>query len=283
MTKPVNMNELEDELLQRAFDADEDTPIPEDYVLDEIHERSIDFLKAVDKERKLMEMKSGKAFVKNENVKGIDIVYSLNVDNNSKFAENYERLGINRNWINEIIREFKIQLRNSSKDSQNTNNGVKKMNFDEIINKYKLHKENLMQCGGTFSSSRMSFPNDQINSELSAIITNKICIRLLLHFEKLFNSVVVNGSSSDEDKTEKDSNYSYIIMLWIYSLLLMLKTPLVDDDNSALYSLNKNIYKYLNKYRNTGNSSSVSYTPLKIIHVIISEVFSQKILLRSIN
>ena len=61
----------------------------------------------------------------------------------------------------------------------------------------------------------------------------------------------------------------YIVTLWIYYLLIMLQTPLIDEDNSVLFSLNKNIVKHPNF------EESIH---MKIIHVILSEIFSQKLI-----
>ena len=95
-------NDLEDELLQRAFDVDEELPLPEDYVLDEINSKSVEFLKNVDKERKLLSSNNQNSII----VDYMDIEFSLNVDNTSNFKENYKRLKIPQRWIDGIKIEF---------------------------------------------------------------------------------------------------------------------------------------------------------------------------------
>lgn len=227
--------EIEDDLLQRAFDPDEELPLPEDYMLDEINYKSVQFLKKVEKEREKIERK-----------KEIDIEYSLNVDNQSKFTENYLKLNISMMWINAIKKEFN-QLKSLLKKKAESLNSHKSMNAGDIINSYKLQKENVKY---------IEIPNDSIINTLLPQMTNKICFKLISHFEKLF-------------LLHETSNF-YAISMWIYFLLVLIKTPIVDEDNSVLYSLNKNIVRYL-------KDSNEELVHLKIIHVLISEIFYQKI------
>ena len=57
---------------------------------------------------------------------------------------------------------------------------------------------------------------------------------------------------------------------YLYLFLILLNKPLVDTDNSILYDLNKKIYFHIKKTKNENIT-------LKIIFIIIMEIFKQKI------
>jgi hypothetical protein len=238
-------NDIEDELVQRAFDIDEDLPLPQDYILDEINDSSVEFLKKVEKERNLLDNKH--SYVN----KRIELEFSLNVNNNINFQKNYEIFNISNNWIKTIKEEFRFLAELISTDYPKRE---KKYNTKEIISKYKLN-----------SLHEIPIPSDIIKSDLSEYLNNKVCIGLISHFEKLLRNCNVE--------------FYYILMLWVYYLTTCLQTPLVDDDNSTLYNLNKNILKKLKLETNANPDFANGIISLKIIHVIISEEFGQKVVI----
>lgn len=238
-------NDIEDELVQRAFDVDEDLPLPQDYILDEINDRSVEFLKKVEKERNLLHIKH--SYVN----KTIELEFSLNVNNNISFQKNYEILNISNDWIKVVKEEFRFLVDLISTEYPKRE---KKYSAKEIISKYKLN-----------NIHEISIPSDIIKSELSQYLNNKINISLLKHFEKLLHHCT--------------SEFYYNLMLWIYYLTTCLQTPLVDDDNSILYTLNKNILKKLKSETNEDPNFTNGIVSLKIIHIIISEEFGQKVFL----
>ena len=65
--------------MERAFDVDEELPLPEDYILDEINDQSVEYLKKVDQQRQALEHKH--SHKKNS----IEIEYNLNVNNYNQF------------------------------------------------------------------------------------------------------------------------------------------------------------------------------------------------------
>lgn len=251
-------NEIEDELIQRAFDVDEDMPLPEDYILDEINDQSVEFLKRVEQERRNLELN----YAKNNNK---DIEYSLNVDNNSKFTENYKFLKISEGWIKNIKNEFEYLQETIRSVQENNKDSKQNLNLQEILNKYKLN-----------SFKDLHLPSDIVLEDLTPSLTNKICIKLITHLKKL---LFTNADKQVfTDNTDNSNNSIYHCNLWIYYILASLKTPLVDDDNSVLYSLNKEISKILHCHQNFNENENIS---LKVNHVIISEIFYQKVVYRS--
>ncbi len=243
-------NEIEEDILERAFDVDEEMPLPEDYILDEINDKAVEYLRRVGKERDTIEQKHSVSKTL------IDFEYSLNVNNTNQFESLYEKLGIKKEWIQQVKDEFEtLQLQIKESNSHQKNDI---MNFDQVLNKYKLHRDQLP----------FAIPNDFVVSELAPIITNRLCIKIISHFNRMF----LEFHTSGKEKIKS-------IFLWIYLTLAMLKTPLVDDDSSLLYELNKNI---LNKgLKHDGvicTQESEENISFKIVFIIISEIFGQKVI-----
>jgi hypothetical protein len=71
----------EDELLQLAFNINEELSLPEEYQLDELNDQSVNFMKKVRHETELLELKN--RFNKSER----EIEYNLNVNNNITFED----------------------------------------------------------------------------------------------------------------------------------------------------------------------------------------------------
>jgi hypothetical protein len=249
-----NYNELEEEVMERAFDADEETPLPEDYILDEINDQSIDYLKKVSKQREILDNK----FEKNTQ---IEFEFNTNVNNLSDFENLYTQLHINNSFILKVKEEFNFtcwSLQDLLNQSMQNKHTKLILNYDQILNKYKLHKDQLP----------FSIPYDYLVIDLVGCLTNKISIKLISHFNKLF--LEFHKSHTDYVKN---------ILVWVYFILTMLKTPLVDDDNSVLYEFNKNIlYKYLTHGDVICLQENEDISSCKIIFVILSEIFGQKVL-----
>jgi hypothetical protein len=215
----------DDDLLPVAFDIEENFKLPNNYVYDEMHEESILFLKRVKEE--------GNIFKTNKSVKQIE--YSIGVDNQNIFKDNYKQMGITDKWIKQILNEYD-RLKNSLDALRNHNKILLTSNI--IASQYKLYKEN----------KYIQLPDKECINYLSTNMTNKLGISLL----KILSSIY-------------EANSDYNTSLWIYYLLHMLNTPLIDEDNSILYKLNKVLIK-----KNTNES--------KILHVIISEIFKQRLI-----
>jgi len=249
-------NDIEEEMIERAFDADEDLPMPEDYIMDDINDRSIDYLKSVQKQRSSIE---SKFYNKNTN---IEYEFSLNVDNNYQFDEQYEKLNLSKSFVKSVNDEFlELQIYIQDNFDSSANLGIK-FSFEEILNKYHLNKDSINQA---------EIPNDSVLLSLSPVLTNKLCIKLIAHFDKLmFTIKAVN------------QNKANIILLWIYFILIKLKTPLIDEDNSVLYNLNKHILGSLQHEGVICTQESDSSTYSKIIFSIISEIFGQKIMRKTL-
>lgn len=234
-----------DEMLPVAFDENEEINLPEEYEIDEINEKSLEFLKKVKVESKNLELKNSK-------FKSIEWEFSLNVNNNIIFQDINEKLSIDKEWIIEIKKEFfHIQTDLLKYKKQNQKNAAMFKNVGDLIQSYNLYYENI---------KNFCIPDENILQELGPKLTNKICIRLISHFNKVLSQV-----SENEDK----------IFYWLYYILAMLQLPLVDDDNSILYSLNKKLIKMLTESREATITSK--YIGMRIIFVIISEIFGQKV------
>jgi hypothetical protein len=215
----------DDDLLPMALDIEENFILPGGYTYDEMHEESIRFLKRAKQEGKIINKKK---YVK-------QIEYSIGVNNQNIFKERYTQMGISEKWINQITIEYN-KLKKNLDALRNQNKILLTSNM--IAGQYKLHKEN----------KYIQPPDQECINYLSSNITNKLCISLLKTLTSIY-----------------ETNSDYNISLWIYYLLHMLNTPLIDEDNSILYKLNKIVYK-----KNT--------TEAKLIHVIISEIFKQRLI-----
>lgn len=320
-----------EELLVQAFDPEEDFPLPENYVIDEVNEESINFLKrAKDEEKKLeLNTKTKKQELLTEKTKQTDIVeknsnkipqifqreeiiYNLNVNNKDIFAKNYNDFKISADWKKIILHEFNYLnsffsnakankslysleayiCAEAQKDFythlhlQNLNKSNKQfLTHEEIIKEFKLHNENINNIKAPASDNMSLF--------LALKLNNKNCIRLIKHF----------------GKNLPQARNVYDLLMWIYMLISFLQLPLVDDDNSVLYGLNKTLKKFiemsydLQKQRhnddNNNNSNYVVKTQLeselfegefeqqrvdcnliaaKIVYTVISEFFNQRII-----
>ena len=243
-----NSQDSDEEMLQVAFDIEEGLNLPDDYKIDDINQKSVEFLKFVKTQRKNLE-------IKNEKFKAIDIEYNLNVNNHLIFKDVYDKLNIDNIWVNLVKDEFH-NLQNEIKKYKKEKNTCYYKNVGDLIKEYNLYFENLKY---------FSVPNENILKNLCPKLSNKLCIKLINHFNKI---LMLNSQSTE------------IILVWIYYLLAMLEMPLVDEDNSILYSVNKNLVKSLSKAKEepASNLNSKESIGKRMIFIIISEIFGQKII-----
>lgn len=171
-----------------------------------------------------------------------DIEFSSNIDNTKVFHDNYILFEIKEYWIENVKNEYF-----STKNKINFLSNSVKLNFNDFVQKYRLQKEKIRG---------LILPTEDIINEINSILA----VKLINHFHNLL----------------KNGERIGIILLWIYSLLMLLDPPLVDDDSASLYSLNKTIVKELKK--NIDKYSNEEIISMKIIFVILSEIFKQKII-----
>ena len=179
----------------------------------------------------------------NENILDSESESEIFINNNYLKFENdnniYEELKINNDFINEVLSEYEI---------------VK----DKIL-KLNIEKKNeLIISKKNYNIS--PFPNDYIlKTRILGFKSNKKCMKQILTIK---NIIFSNNEINNINLTK--------LYQWIYTFLLLLDTPLIDSDNSILYDLNKKIYL---QEKNTNNNNIY----LKIIFIIISKIFNQKI------
>ncbi len=262
-----------EELLVKVFDPNEDFPLPEDYFLDDLNDASINFLKRTQKEEELLfqqkntildfekdndinniniisninikpfdKNKKGTEIESNTNTNQIfhkeEIIYNLNVNNNSIFEKNYFDFGINRDWKNIILHEFKyintyffelkenknfffqenllkeeklnyisfLHLSNLNKENKD------RLSYEDIIREYRLQKENV--------NNIISPPSDNMTTFLAVKLNNKNVIKLIKHFTRIL--------------LEKKNLYN--LFMWVYTLLSFLQKP-NSPSNSKVFPL----------------------------------------------
>jgi hypothetical protein len=244
--KKNDSKDSDEEMLQVAFDINEGLNLPDDYQIDDINKKSVEFLKFVKTQRKNLE-------IKNENFKQIELEFSLNVNNHLLYQDIYDKLKIDKIWVDIIKDEFN-KLRNQLVKYKKDKNTSYFKNVGEIVKEHKLYLENLKY---------FSIPNEAILQDLCPKLSNKLCIKLINHFHKILSQTSQN--------TE-------VILVWIFYLLGTLEMPLVDEDNSILYSVNKNLVKSLSENKEEIPNIMTESIGKKMIFVIISEIFGQKII-----
>ena len=83
--KKNDSRDSDEEMLQVAFDINEGLNLPDDYQIDDINKKSVEFLKFVKTQRKSLE-------IKNDNFKQIELEFSLNVNNHLLYQDIYNKL-----------------------------------------------------------------------------------------------------------------------------------------------------------------------------------------------
>lgn len=242
-----------------AFDINDNTPMPLGYVVDElISNQAKAYIRNVKEERKRIKAK------KKEKIK--DIEYNIFPDNNKQIDDIYSNINISLQYIEVVKNEyysFKQKIKVYCKGSE------EKLNHEMIVKRFKLTIEKY---------NFLLIPSDSVLEIIGSSITNTNCMKLI----KKIHSLLICDS-------EKNSfNKHYELVMWVYMILGYIEMPLVDDDNSTLYSLNKYLYQsIISKKHNdintsNTNSESIIIVSMKIVYIIISEIFKQKIMLFNI-
>ena len=153
-----------------------------------------------------------------------------------------ETLKVDEKYIKFIIDEYNnLQRKLFQLKEQNANLGIKPEKF--IFPKK--------------GSITVNLNDEMLINQILPFVSNDYCIEQI---RKINKHVFL--------KT-KDSNRISYLTEWLYTFLVLLKRPLVDDQNSILYEINKQII--IKQLQND--------TYLKIIYIIISKIFNQKILI----
>lgn len=259
--KSDDSNEADD-LRTLAFEIDDNTPLPLGYAIDElVTKQAKAYIQSVKEERKRIKLK------KKSKVK--DIEYNIFPDNNKQIYTIYSNMNLSLQYIDLVKTEYnriKQKITSDFKFSEG------KLSVEALINQYKLtiEKYNLL-----------IIPDDAVLKAIGSSINNKIGMKLL----KTIHSLLIYDSKKNE------SNKHYELLMWLYMLLCFIEMPLVDDDNSTLYSVNKYLFQSImakikdgsNNEENNSNANNnnepVEIISMKIVYIIISEIFKQKIII----
>ena len=153
----------------------------------------------------------------------------------------------------------------------NSSLGITEQMVEKIREEFSSFQEEIIELaknlpekkGNSFVIPKKEFnsipspTNEILVSEVLPYRTNRYCMKQI----KSINKILQSGNKIENIE---------VIYLWLYTYLSLLKTPLVDDDNSILYSINKYLFKSLKE------NKSDSYK--KVIYIIISEIFKQKVM-----
>lgn len=156
----------------------------------------------------------------------------------------YEHLNVNVHMVDEIKKEYECMKRKCMMllKETNENESGKKLNIVNMIKDFgkSIRPTKCVLVNNVFPYMNNNYCFVQIKFIYKVIYSHKILINIP------FN----------------------VLYEWLYLLLIMLKLPLVDDQNAFLYKINKHIF---NKNKTTLTTND------KIIAIIISEIFNQKI------
>jgi hypothetical protein len=156
----------------------------------------------------------------------------------------YEHLNVNVHMVDEIKKEYECMKRKCMMllKETNENESGKKLNIVNMIKDFgkSIRPTKCVLVNNVFPYLNNNYCFVQIKFIYKVIYSHKILINIP------FN----------------------VLYEWLYLLLIMLKLPLVDDQNAFLYKINKHIF---NKNKTTLTTND------KIIAIIISEIFNQKI------
>ena len=156
----------------------------------------------------------------------------------------YKHLNVNVHMVDEIKKEYECMKRKCMlllKETKENENG-KKLNIINMIKDFgkSIRPTKCVLVNNVFPYLNNNYCFVQIKFIYKVIYSHKILINMP------FN----------------------VLYEWLYLFLIMLKMPLVDDQNAFLYKINKHIF---NKNKTTLTTHD------KIIAIIISEIFNQKI------
>ena len=177
-----------------------------------------------------------------------ELIYSTFPDNIEITKKSiYEKMHINTNLINAVVDEY-LKTKNKFLKELNKDSNNEDVQEDEdgkfIISpkefsKYDLPKDNFIKKN---------------------ILPYKSNEYLMKNINKCFK-VMKNSNKTNKEQLNKVSE-------WLYTFLLFLEMPISPDNSADLYSINKYIY---NNFMKT--------TELKIIFIIICEIFKQILVL----
>jgi hypothetical protein len=176
----------------------------------------------------------------NEEESGSEIFINENLTFFEEDNKIYKELEICNRFVKEVLTEY-----------QNMKNNLSKIEIDK--------KSELMITKKNYNI--IPFPSDNIlKTQILPYKSNKKLMKQILTIK---NILFQNNKESINLNFTKLSEYLYLF-------LILLNKPLVDTDNSILYDLNKKIYFHIKKTKNQNIT-------LKIIFIIIMEIFNQKI------
>ena len=246
------MNKRNDELLQKAFDINVKN---EDYYPTTVHiDQDIDNEATAYLQRTINEAQQI------ESVRHLQTRNSTNTDNtgnddDSEIEMNvhpdnvevlryqiYEHLNVSAFMVEEIKKEYECMKSKCMGMLKEGKERAKKLNVVNMIKDFGkcVRPEQDVLVNNVFPYLNNNYCFVQIKFIYRVIYSHKILINVP----------------------------SKVLYEWLYFFLIVLKMPLVDDQNAFLYKINKHIFKQ--------NKTTLT-TQDKIIAIIISEIFNQKI------
>jgi len=175
-----------------------------------------------------------------------ELIYSTFPDNIEITKKSiYEKMHINENLVKAVIDEYLktknkfLNELNRDTTAETISEGDKFIISPKEFNKYDLPKDNFIKKN---------------------ILPYKSNEYLMKNINKCFK-VMKNSTKTNKEQLNKVSE-------WLYTFLLFLEMPISPDNSADLYSVNKYIY---NNFMKT--------TELKIIFIIICEIFKQILIL----
>jgi len=181
-----------------------------------------------------------------------ELIYSTFPNNIEITKKNiYEKMNIKESLIKAVIDEYSktkkkfLDEYNNDKNTKNTKNTTDISDNDKFIinhkefNKYDLPEDNIIY------NNILPFKSNEY---------------LMKNINKCFK-VLKNCNKNNKDVLGKVSE-------WLYTFLLFLEMPISPDNSADLYSINKYIY-----------NNFMKISELKIIYIIICEIFKQILIL----
>ena len=249
------MNKHNSELLQKAFDVNikNEEYYPNCVYIDkDVDNEAMEFLKNTINEANQIEreqyLKTNTNNIVNDNDSddGDDeIEMNVHPDNVQVLRYKiYEHLNVNVYMVDEIKKEYECMKRKCMMllNEANENESGKKLNIVNMIKDFgkSIRPTKCVLVNNVFPYLNNNYCFVQIKFIYKVIYSHKILINMP------FN----------------------VLYEWLYLFLIMLKLPLVDDQNAFLYKINKHIFN---------KNKTLLTTHDKIISIIISEIFNQKI------
>ena len=180
-----------------------------------------------------------------------ELIYSKFPDNIDLIKnEIYNNIRIDKNAIKEVINEYiKIKSKFINEFNNNKNENIKEINEkDKFIFNVKKFKKN----------NDIELPKDDLIYK--SILPFKSNEYLMKNINKCFKALKTCNSNNKKNLNK--------LSQWIYTFLLFLESPLSPEYCADLYSINKYIY-----------NNFIKSSELKIIFIIISEIFKQILIL----